>query len=65
METRLPRLMAPKEAAIATTMSRQLLMLMAREGKFPKPVMIGERRQAYIRAEVEEWIDAQIAARGR
>lgn len=58
-----PRLMAPKEAAAATSLSRPLLSLMADAGEFPKPVRLGERRIAFVRAEVEEWIDARIAAR--
>lgn len=58
-----PRLMSPKEAAAATTMSRVLLTLMSKEGRFPVPVLVGERRQAYVRAEVEAWIDSKIAAR--
>jgi len=58
-----PRLMSPKEASEATTMSRVLLSMMAKEGKFPRPVKIGEKRQAYVRSEVEAWIDARIAAR--
>jgi prophage regulatory protein len=58
-----PRLMAPKEAAAATSLSRTLLTLMAAEGQFPKPVPLGERRIAYVRREVEAWIDERIAAR--
>ena len=58
-----PRLMAPKDAAAATSLSRQLLTLMAAEGAFPMPVALGERRTAYVRAEVEAWIDSRIAAR--
>lgn len=58
-----PRLMSPKEASAATTMSRVLLTLMSKEGRFPAPVLVGERRQAYVRAEVEAWIDSKIAAR--
>lgn len=58
-----PRLMAPKDAAAATSLSRTLLALMAAEGQFPQPVRLGERRIAYVRAEVEAWIDQRIAAR--
>ncbi|MBB6262530.1 prophage regulatory protein [Paenochrobactrum gallinarii] len=58
-----PRLMSPKEASQATTMSRVLLSLMAKEGKFPQPVQIGVKRQAYVRAEVEGWIEEKISAR--
>ncbi|HEY0125307.1 MAG TPA: AlpA family phage regulatory protein [Rhizobium sp.] len=55
--------MAPKEAAEATSLSRTLLTLMSDEGRFPKPVLLGERRIAFVRAEVEAWIDGRIAAR--
>lgn len=58
-----PRLMAPKEAAEATSLSRTLLTLMAAEGQFPQPVKLGERRIAFVRSEVESWIDAKIAGR--
>lgn len=58
-----PRLMAPKDAAAATSLSRTLLALMAAEGQFPQPVQLGERRIAYVRAEVDAWIDQRIAAR--
>lgn len=58
-----PILMSPKEAAAETSLSRQLLILMSREGQFPVPVQLGERRQAYVRAEVVDWINNRIAAR--
>ena len=58
-----PRLMAPKDAALATSLSRTLLTLMADAGEFPKPVKLGERRTAYVRAEVDAWIDSRIAGR--
>jgi prophage regulatory protein len=58
-----PRLMAPKEAATATSLSRTLITLMASEGAFPQPVKLGERRIAFVRAEVEDWIDQRIGAR--
>lgn len=60
-----PRLMAPKEAAQATSLSRSLLTLMAAEGQFPHPVKLGERRIAFVRAEVEAWIDERIANRAQ
>ncbi|GAU85170.1 AlpA family transcriptional regulator [Bosea sp. BIWAKO-01] len=55
--------MSPKEAAQQTSLSRQLLGLMARAGQFPAPVQLGERRTAYVRAEVVTWISDRIAAR--
>ncbi|WP_276313481.1 AlpA family phage regulatory protein [Ochrobactrum sp. A-1] len=55
--------MSPKEASEVTTMSRVLLAMMAKEGKFPCPVKIGAKRIAYVRAEVEAWIEARINER--
>ncbi|TVZ63943.1 AlpA family transcriptional regulator [Rhizobium mongolense USDA 1844] len=55
-------LMSPKEAAAVTTMSRPLLRLMSIEGKFPKPRQIGQRRIAYVRAEVESWVASKVSA---
>lgn len=57
------RLMSPNEAAFATTMSKTLLRQMSLENAFPQPLQIGVKRIAYVRAEVEGWIDARIAAR--
>lgn len=54
-----PRLMAPKEAAAATSLSRTLLALMAEAGEFPKPVKLGERRVAFVRSEVEVLISTE------
>lgn len=58
-----PRLISPKEAAAATSLSRSLIALMAAEGQFPKPVELGVRRIAFVRAEVDAWIDSRIAGR--
>ncbi|MBN7759979.1 AlpA family phage regulatory protein [Nitratireductor aquibiodomus] len=55
--------MSPKEAAAHVCLSRPLLTLMAAEGQFPKPVRLTERRIAFVRAEVQAWIDGRIAAR--
>ena len=57
------RLMTANEAAIATSLSKPLLVLMSREGQFCQTVQLGLRRQAYVRDEVEAWIDSKIAAR--
>ncbi|MGF9567474.1 AlpA family phage regulatory protein [Neorhizobium sp. BT27B] len=57
------RLMSPNEASFATTMSKTLLAKMAKEGAFPPPLLIGVKRIAYVRAEVEGWIETRIAAR--
>jgi prophage regulatory protein len=33
------------------------------EGRFPVAVDLGDRRVAFVRSEVTEWIQAKIAAR--
>lgn len=58
-----PPLMAPKDAEKATTLSRVTLAAMAADGLFPKPVALSERRYAYVRAEVQQWISERVAAR--
>jgi prophage regulatory protein len=58
-----PRLMAPKEVAAETSLSRTLLTLMAEAGEFPRPVKLGPRRIAYVRAVVEAWVDDRISRR--
>lgn len=58
-----PRLMSPKEASAATTISRVLLTMMSRENRFPQPVQLSPKRIAFVRAEVEAWIDEAIERR--
>lgn len=58
-----PRLIPPKEAAAMTSLSRVMLSMLADAGQFPKPVKLAERRIAFVRVEVEAWIDQRIAAR--
>jgi prophage regulatory protein len=57
------KLMSPNEASFATTMSKTLLAKMSKERAFPQPLLIGVKRIAYVRAEVEAWIDQRISAR--
>lgn len=58
-----PRLMSLTEVTEATTMSRFLISALAKEGHFPKPIPLTVKRIAFVRSEVEAWIDSRIAAR--
>lgn len=58
-----PALMSPKEVARETSLTRQLIAMMAKAGEFPAPVQLSERRTAYVRAEVLAWLQQRIAAR--
>ena len=58
-----PRLISLNDTAKAVSLSRTMVQIMSREGHFPQPVKLGERRVAFVRAEVDAWIDQRIAAR--
>lgn len=49
-----------------TGLSRSTIYLRIAEGDFPKPIPLGGRAVGWLEAEVNEWIEKQIAAcRGR
>ncbi|ASP84355.1 AlpA family phage regulatory protein [Sinorhizobium medicae] len=58
-----PVLISLNHACRMTSMSRTMLNRYRAEGRFPVAVELGERRVAFVRAEVQAWIDNKIAAR--
>jgi prophage regulatory protein len=56
-------LVSLNDAAIMTSMSRSMLNKYRAEGRFPQPVDLGDRRVAFVRTEVLDWINEKIAAR--
>ncbi len=46
-----------------TSLSRTAINKRRRDGDFPAPVELGERRIGFVKTEVLAWIDARIAAR--
>jgi len=58
-----PALISVKDTEKEAMYCRTMLMNMAAEGEFPKPVKLGVKRVAFVRAEVRKWIDDRIAAR--
>ena len=46
-----------------TSLSRTAINKMRDAGRFPVAVSLGDRRVAFVRAEVMTWLDARIAAR--
>ncbi|NKE75027.1 AlpA family phage regulatory protein [Ochrobactrum sp. MC-1LL] len=46
-----------------TSLSRFLIRALEKDGKFPKSVQLGAKRIAYVRSELEEWINDKIAQR--
>lgn len=56
---RLVRLRTVRER---TGLSKSSLYALAHQGRFPRPVKIGERSSGWVEAEVEDWIAQRIAA---
>jgi prophage regulatory protein len=60
----LPALISMKDTVRATSLSRTMLNRYRNEGRFPQAVPLGDRRFAFVRQEVEAWIQDRIARRG-
>ncbi|TSE07593.1 AlpA family phage regulatory protein [Mesorhizobium intechi] len=58
-------LISIKEAARITSLSRTSINEKRAAGKFPQPVPLGDKRIAFVKSEVEQWIRDRIAARSR
>lgn len=58
-----PRLISLNEACTLTSLSRTTINNFRAIGAFPAAVPLGDRRIAFVRAEVLAWIEARIAAR--
>lgn len=58
-----PMLVSLNDACRLTSMSRTMLNRYRQEGRFPKAVDLGDRRIAFVRQEVTDWIHSKIAAR--
>ncbi|KQT04133.1 AlpA family phage regulatory protein [Rhizobium sp. Leaf386] len=58
-----PVLISLNEASKLTSLSRTAINRWRDMGRFPKAVPLGDRRVAFVRAEVEQWIRDRIALR--
>lgn len=56
-------LIALNDVCKMTSLSRTSINKARAAGAFPRAVPLGERRVAFVRAEVEAWIESRIAAR--
>jgi len=56
-------LISLKDTCAFTSMSKTMVRRLWLEGKFPRPVELGEKRIAFVRQEVLEFIQGKIAAR--
>lgn len=60
-----PHLISLNDACRLTSLSRTAINRWRDLGKFPKAVALGDKRVAFVRAEVEDWIHDRIAQRAR
>jgi prophage regulatory protein len=58
-----PLIISVKDVCQLTTLSRAFISKVRRNGNFPAPVHLGEKRIGFVRTEVEAWLEARIAAR--
>lgn len=61
MQEQSPTLVAMRDVCTMTSLSRTAINKRREQGKFPKPVPLGEKRIAFVRAEVQQWINERIA----
>ncbi|MEM1235121.1 MAG: AlpA family transcriptional regulator [Pseudomonadota bacterium] len=57
------RLLTVREVAERTRLSRATIYKMVRDGDFPRQVQIGANKVAWLRSEVEAWIQSRADAR--
>ncbi|TIL55765.1 MAG: AlpA family phage regulatory protein [Mesorhizobium sp.] len=57
-----PTLVSLNDAARMTSLSRTMVNRYRAEGRFPSAVPLGDRRVAFVRSEVTDWIQARIDA---
>ena len=57
-------IMTIEEVLSAVKCSRSTLYVLMRREQFPAPFKVGPRRNRWVAAEVAEWLEKQVAARG-
>jgi len=57
------KLLNLRDVCTLTSLSRTSINRERDAGRFPRAVPLGDRRVAFVRAEVEAWIKDRIAAR--
>ncbi|TBA63922.1 AlpA family phage regulatory protein [Rhizobium ruizarguesonis] len=56
-----PELISPKEVVRLTSLSRTQIDRYRAAGRFPTPVIIGQKRMAFVKSEIIGWIEDRIA----
>lgn len=58
-----PLLISLNETCRMTSMSRTMINKYRAQSRFPKAVDLGDRRVAFVRTEVVDWVQDKIASR--
>ena len=57
------QLISLKDTCALTSMSKTMILRLRRDGSFPQPVELGEKRIAFVRSEVLACIQQKLASR--
>ena len=58
-----PQLVSLKKACELTSLSRTMINILRKQGRFPAAVTLGEKRIGFVKVEVDQWISDRIASR--
>ncbi|GAA5561537.1 hypothetical protein Asch03_02144 [Acinetobacter schindleri] len=58
--TATPRLISRKQVEQITSLSRSSIYLLMSQGRFPKPIQIGDQRVAWVIDEINAWVEDRI-----
>ena len=56
-------LITPAEASAMTALGVRTIYSKEKKGEFPKSVSLGGNKKAFVKAEIQEWIEKMIASR--
>jgi prophage regulatory protein len=56
------KLLLPEEVRALIRLSEPTIYRLRRKGKFPAPIMLGEKRIAYRESEITAWIETRARA---
>ena len=57
-----PRILRLPAVKARTGLSRSSIYLWIAQGRFPKPISLGDRAVGWVESEVNEWLNRQIEA---
>ena len=60
--TATPRILRLPSVRERTGLSRSSIYLRISEGRFPKPISLGERAVGWLESEITEWLNRRIEA---